>query len=132
MRIHDPKRFGTHMMLLRKNAGISLDQACEKMGIPKKLYAAIEAGKIGRELDDEMIDEWMSWLPGFSPATAPGVTGPPLRRADLDRDGDGKPPSDRDRILRRGEAAPKPQRSRSALPSSRPYQGLEGIGSKKP
>lgn len=124
MRIADPKRFGTHLMLLRKNAGITLDTACQKMGMDKKMYAAVEQGRMGKtfDLDDDLVDELMNWLPGFSPATAPGVTGPPIRKQDVDRDGDGKPPSDRDRMMRRGEAAVQP---RSSGPTQQqPYQGL--------
>jgi hypothetical protein len=122
--IADPKRFGTHLMLLRKNAGITLDSACEKMGMDKKIYASIEKGFLGKGLEDDIIDELMNWLPGFSLATSPGVTGPPIRKSDVDRDADGKPPSDRDRILRRGEAAPAQQRTQSSS-QRQPYQGLD-------
>jgi hypothetical protein len=126
MRISDPKRFGTHLMLLRKNAGITLDDACARMEMDKRVYAAIEAGEFSKktmDIDDDLIDEWMDWLPGFSPATSPGVHGPPIRKSDVDREADGKPPSDKDRMLRRGEAAPQQPRMQGHA-QRQPYQGL--------
>jgi hypothetical protein len=87
-------------MILRKEAGITLDEAFERMKEfceTKRQYEGLEKGLMsGFSMD--FVDTLMDWLPNFSLATSPGVFGPPIRKEDLFRDG---PMSDRDRIMRR-------------------------------
>jgi hypothetical protein len=84
MQVHDPKKFGLHLGRLRSAAGLSIPfmvkaitRASEgSIDLHPKLWHMIEVGGGGTQIDDDLIDTLMDCLPGFSPATAPGVTGP--------------------------------------------------------
>lgn len=94
MRVFNSRKFGAHLMLLRNKAGLKPNVVFEKLGMHPGVYRKIEAGEIS-EIDDDIIDALMDVLPGFSPATADGVTMPSVSKDVLDQDG--SPTIDNDR-----------------------------------
>ena len=87
MRIEHPKRFGAYLMAKRKESGLHPRLVAEKVGIDQRTLYLIETGQIGgqvgAEIDDDILDGLTDAIPGFSVATSPGVTGPPMSQAQL-------------------------------------------------
>jgi len=77
MRIHNPRQFGIYLMRRRKAAGINLQVLAQKLEIHPKIIGAIEQGIGGQEIDDDLLDELVENVPGFSLALAAGVSPPP-------------------------------------------------------
>jgi len=84
MQIHDPKKFGYHLRTLRQQSGMPIPLLIKmisaksdgEIDLHPKLWAAVEDGMGGFSIDDDLIDVLMDCLPGFSPASSPGVNAP--------------------------------------------------------
>ncbi len=91
MRIHNPKRFGMHITLKRKEAGLHPRAVAQAVGIDQRMLFAIEQGQVGgpdgADIDDELLEALTDAIPGLSLATSPGVTGRPLTKAELEDGG---------------------------------------------
>jgi hypothetical protein len=93
MRIHNPRQFGICLMRKRKEAKIPLMTLANTVDIHPKILAAIEQGIGGQEIDDDLLNEIVENVPGFSLAIAHGVQPPaiPVRKLEDRENPKGKP-----------------------------------------
>lgn len=80
MHLYDEVAFGRNLTILRKNCGLTWQAVAKRLedsiGLHQRHYVAIEMGKAGKEIDDQIIDELMDTVRGFSPGRMHGVNPP--------------------------------------------------------
>ena len=76
MKIYDPKKFGEFLSNARQKAGVPIAKIVKETGVSQGHYLALENGACGYNISDEVLDELMDLIPGFSLALADGVFEP--------------------------------------------------------
>jgi len=83
MRLHNARQFGIYLMRKRKAAKIPLMHLAETLEIHPKVLGGIEGG-MSESVDDDLLNELVEHVPGFSLAIAPGVQAPAVPVRELE------------------------------------------------